>query len=133
MCDLSTYNGANILQHEKNSLSDPPCQRWFYKNVSYHRLNGPACSEIHSSYYIGGVLHRLNAPSRISPFSELFSATSFEEYAIAGNLHNITGPAIVYHDPSFNSRFYINETEYSESEYNQILKVHSQRADAKAS
>ena len=61
--------------------------------------------------------HNLSDPSH--------SSQGYEEYSLAGVFHNISGFSI---KSSGWYGFYINGVEYTEEEYNRILKVNDVRA-----
>ena len=97
-------------------------RRWYYivKNshkYTFHCIKAPSYIRkgVYRSFFVAGKKHNLN--------SWAFRSTRREEYLLAGEFHNISGPAIVKGSYSADQFFYINGTVYSESDYNRILKV----------
>ena len=105
-----------MLGHKEDSYKE----YWFYTGGRgdiriRHRIDKPALISSKSNiYFVAGKEHNLNNPS----YSK--STNSVKEYFLAGNYHNITGPSV---SSSVEVFFYINGVEYTEAEYNRILKI----------
>ena len=84
-----------------------------------HNVNNPALVSDNGnvlSFLICGRWHRLNEPAWYNKNFKIVGRF------LSGGAHNITGPAIITGNKL---QWYINDVEYLEEEYNEILKINN--------
>ena len=101
------------------NISNEERSCWFYgkngksaQQRTYHRVGGPAYKEGYDLHCIGGMIHDLNSPAYYTDMAY--------EYSLGNNEHCITGPSRFIHGYA---RWFVNDIEYTEEEFNRIMKV----------
>jgi hypothetical protein len=108
------------LNGELHRIDDPAIERadgtkrW-YVNGKEHREDGPAVEFANGCYewHLNGILHRIGGPA--------IHDSAYDYWYVDGKRHRLDGPAVIKADGS-SKKWYIEGKEYTESEFNEIVK-----------
>jgi hypothetical protein len=111
------YNILTIIENGqtyKVRIYPDGAKDW-YQNGELHRLDGPAVedSDGYKAWYQNGELHRLDGPA-------VEEANGSKFWYQNGKRHRLDGPA--YEGVNGFKEWWIDDTKYSEDEFNQLLK-----------
>ena len=94
---------------------------WYNSSGRRHRINAPAIQYTSGTekWFVNGILHRLNGYATTVNINKVDSIKSM---VLNGDSHCINGCPAIQHT-SGTKAWYINGTNYSEADYNRILKI----------